>query len=293
VQQSHTRLALYIQGIRQSIQRLVSHCLPWVRSLRGKHGSRRVHAYPGPIEGLDRPSLHQLWDDSPGQTKPSSPSISQPQGDGQGTVVSLSPEPTIGHSLPEAEPVSQGPIKQNLASQRSSHQSSSNHRSLDWVIPGKLAVGAMPQTRLTQTLIEHRIKVILSVCQENEGRLPKAIRQGFRCLRVPLTDSRSPHPLDAVGLGEAVDLIQWNINKRMPVYIHCLAGMERSPTVCLAYLCRYQHFDLIDALGWLRHVHPATRITGAQLTTVRHYLQSLEPTPPSVQTPNLRIADPG
>jgi atypical dual specificity phosphatase len=110
--------------------------------------------------------------------------------------------------------------------------------------------------------------------------LPKAIRQGFRCLRVPLTDSRSVQPLDPFDLGEAVDLIQWNLSKQLPVYVHCLAGMERSPTVCLAYLCRYQQFDLLDALGWLRHVHPATRITGAQLSSVRHYLQSLGPTIP-------------
>lgn len=156
----------------------------------------------------------------------------------------------------------------------------SRHDRIDWVIPGKLALGSFPRSPLAVTLTEHRIKVILSVCPESEGQLPKVIRQGFRCLRVPLTDSRSVLPLDPFDLGEAVDLIQWNLNKQLPVYVHCLAGIERSPTVCLAYLCRYQQFDLLDALGWLRHVHPATRITGAQLSSVRHYLQSISPPMP-------------
>jgi atypical dual specificity phosphatase len=195
---------------------------------------------------------------------------------------SSSPDGTSRYpQVQRGAPVPRIPVRPNTPKHnRKSRPQTSRHAPIDWVIPGKLAVGGLPRSPLALTLTEHRIKVVLSVCPESEGHLPKAIRQGFRCLRVPLTDSRSVVPLDPFDLGEAVDLIQWNLSKQLPVYVHCLAGMERSPTVCLAYLCRYQQFDLLDALGWLRHVHPATRITGAQLSSVRHYLQSLGPTIP-------------
>jgi atypical dual specificity phosphatase len=278
VQQSHTRLALQLQSIRQFIAR----CLQSFRQLAVVRRPR-VDQTIGDRTAIDPPQHIPQPKTAEADFKPEPPPIAQPRFDPASfdNFDSSSPDGTSRYpqveraaSVPRTHPHSS---KDKASNQRKSRPQRSRHARIDWVIPGKLAVGGLPRSPLALTLVEHRIKVVLSVCPESEGHLPKAIRQGFRCLRVPLTDSRSVLPLDPFDLGEAVDLIQWNLNKQMPVYVHCLAGMERSPTVCLAYLCRYQQFDLLDALGWLRHVHPATRITGAQLSSVRHYLQSLGP----------------
>ncbi len=272
MQQSHTRLALQLQSIRQFLSRCLRYLtgmgFPPVEQTTTDRTPIVPHPFPPPPSDLgpkDPPAEQSTFDPT------SFDNFDSSSQDG------ISRYPLIQRASPAPRTLDRRPNKW-----KTPHQSSpSRHASIDWVIPGKLAVGSLPRSPLALTLSEHRIKVILSVCPESEGHLPKAIRQGFRCLRVPLTDSRSVIPLDPLDLGEAVDLIQWNLNKQRPVYVHCLAGMERSPTVCLAYLCRYQQFDLLDALGWLRHVHPATRITGAQLSIVRHYLQNLSSSLPS------------
>jgi atypical dual specificity phosphatase len=269
VQQSHTRLALQLQSIRQFIAR----CHHKLRQLIGAGRSgQNPKTRDRTAIGSPQPKTAGADSALPGiEPSPIDPACFDPAR--FDNFDSSSPDGTSRYpQVQRATPARPHPTKPRSPESR--------HTRIDWVIPGKLAVGGFPRSPLALTLTEHRIKVVLSVCPESEGQLPKVIRQGFRCLRVPLTDSRSPQPLDPFDLGEAVDLLQWNLNKKLPVYVHCLAGMERSPTVCLAYLCRYQQFDLLDALGWLRHVHPATRITGAQLSSVRHYLQSISPPMP-------------
>lgn len=143
------------------------------------------------------------------------------------------------------------------------------------MIPGKLALGRFPGPQHRPILIQQGVKVILSLCGEREGSLAKPLTQDFRCLRVPLPDSRYSVSLDEANLAEAVDLIHWSLQKRQPIYVHCWAGMERSPLVCVAYLCHHQGFDLLDALSWVKHIHPPSRPTSAQLQVLRRYLANL------------------
>jgi len=144
---------------------------------------------------------------------------------------------------------------------------------LSWVLEQRLAIGPMPKKSWALGLQGQGIRVVLSLCDEAEGKLPKAIAQQFRCIRVPLPDSRYRRSLALDELEEAVDLIHWHLQKQQPVYLHCLAGIERSPLVAIAYLCRYRAMDLLDAVGWLSHVHGRSRPLPAQLQVVRDYLQ--------------------
>jgi len=73
-------------------------------------------------------------------------------------------------------------------------------------------------------------------------------------------------------LATAIDLLCETLQTRGPVYVHCLAGIERSPTVCLAYLCRYQNLQVWEALNWLKSIHARTGITSEQLRVVSSYL---------------------
>ena len=53
-----------------------------------------------------------------------------------------------------------------------------------------------------------------------------------------------------------------------PVYVHCFAGVERSPLICIAYLMKNQNIDLQDALEYLMQTHPITNPLKGQLNII-------------------------
>nr|WP_259722613.1 dual specificity protein phosphatase family protein [Synechococcus sp. CS-1328] len=54
-----------------------------------------------------------------------------------------------------------------------------------------------------------------------------------------------------------------------PVYLHCVAGMERSPLVAMAWLMQHRRMDLHAALVYLSEVHPASRPQVDQLAALQ------------------------
>ncbi len=150
--------------------------------------------------------------------------------------------------------------------------------SLDWVIPGKLAVGGLPQPGDQERLAQANIQVILSLTAPIEADLPPEVAQHFRCARVSLPDSRYEVNLRVERLAKAVDLVHRSLSQQLPIYVHCLAGIERSPMVCIAYLCRYHELDLWEAVNWLKQVRPCASPTMAQLQVLQDLLQRADAT---------------
>lgn len=149
---------------------------------------------------------------------------------------------------------------------------------LNWVIPGKLAVGALPQPGDRQRLEQANIKVILSLTAPVEADWPPEIAQHFRCARISLPDSRYTINLRVERLAKAVDLVHRSLSQQLPIYVHCLAGIERAPMVCIAYLCSYHDLDLWEAVNWLKQVRPCASPTMAQLQVVQELLQRTDGT---------------
>ena len=75
----------------------------------------------------------------------------------------------------------------------------------------------------------------------------------IRVARVPITD-HAPDELASL-LGEAVDQVQSFMEADRKVYIHCSAGLNRSPTVLIAWLVRHRGMSLEDAEAWLQERH--------------------------------------
>jgi protein-tyrosine phosphatase len=145
---------------------------------------------------------------------------------------------------------------------------------IGWLIPNKLAIGRLPKAGDSTALIQANIAVILSLCAEAEGKLPEDIEQNFRCIRYILPDSNFMFPLQVEQLAYAVELIQQTIENQQPVFVHCLASVERSPTVCIAYLCRYHYFDLWEAINCVRQVRPHALPTDSQFRVIRKFLET-------------------
>jgi hypothetical protein len=142
-----------------------------------------------------------------------------------------------------------------------------------WVIPGKLAVGGLPQVEDHPRLVAAHIQVVLSLCAEIEGCLPEIITRDFNCLRFILPDRYYTTHLEGQQLSQAVEIVHQSVQNQLPVYVHCLAGIERSPTVCIAYLCLYQNLELWEALNWVKQVHPSAMPNESQLRALREFLQ--------------------
>lgn len=50
-----------------------------------------------------------------------------------------------------------------------------------------------------------------------------------------------------------------------PVFVHCVAAMERSPLICLAWLMRKRGLTRLQALDYLTELHPGTNPLPEQL----------------------------
>ena len=49
------------------------------------------------------------------------------------------------------------------------------------------------------------------------------------------------------------------------VYVHCFAGIERSPLVCMGWLIKFYKFDVMRAYEYLKEIHPITNPMNSQL----------------------------
>ena len=143
-----------------------------------------------------------------------------------------------------------------------------------WILPNKLAVGRLPRLEDVSELTQANIKGVLSLCAPQEGSLPAEIIQQFHCQRYVLPDSHYKTPLEVRQIVTVVEIIHAYLQKQMPIYVHCLAGMERSPSACIAYLCRYHGLELWEALHWVKQVHRRTRLTDSQVKILREFVES-------------------
>lgn len=141
-----------------------------------------------------------------------------------------------------------------------------------WVLPKRLAVGPLPQENDVALLQKQGVQAVLSLCQEMEPAIPLALKTQFTWQGCWLPDSHYTEPMTAEHLVQAVAIVREQITAGRPTYVHCLAGQERSPTVCLAYLCRYERLNLFEALAWLKQIHRRTRPTDNQIQAIQAFL---------------------
>ncbi|MEB3273501.1 MAG: dual specificity protein phosphatase, partial [Prochlorothrix sp.] len=153
-------------------------------------------------------------------------------------------------------------------------ETASASSAMAWVIPKKLAVGRLPRSSDLLTLQNQGIQTILSLCRSSEGALPPETPEQFQLITCPLPDQRHPDSLTVKQLGQAVKVVEQELQFGRPVYVHCFAGLERSPTVCLTYLCQSQNAEIWEALQFLKEVYPAACPSSEQLRVAQIYLQS-------------------
>ena len=136
---------------------------------------------------------------------------------------------------------------------------------LDWVLVQELAVGPAPRAeRHLERLTDAGVTAVLSLCSEQEAPPPAGLESRFECRRLVLPDHRVERLPELAQLEQALEALA-ELRAKGPVYVHCVAAMERSPLVCLAWLVRRHGLTPQRALDYLMQVHPGTNPLPGQL----------------------------
>jgi len=133
----------------------------------------------------------------------------------------------------------------------------------------ELAIG--PQPLCKEDLIFLRdsgIESILSVCYENEIKILEEIKEVFNHRVFSLPDHKTGKLPSLDEVYEVIEIIN-QLAKIGPVYVHCFAGIERSPLVCMAYLVINHRLKPQQALDYLMQVHPGTNPLTNQLNLLK------------------------
>lgn len=140
---------------------------------------------------------------------------------------------------------------------------------IDWVLINELAIGKAPRKSSDLTKLDsYGIKSVLSLCSETEVKLPDEIDKFFYYKRYVLPDHKYEKKLTVNDLEKTVSILE-DLKSKGPVYVHCLAGMERSPCVCMAWLIVSLNLSLSEALEYLMQVHKGTSPLPSQLNALR------------------------
>lgn len=91
-------------------------------------------------------------------------------------------------------------------------------------------------------------------------------------LWLPTKDHESPTP-DKLTLG--VQTLEFLINRKIKVYIHCMNGHGRASTLFVAYLVK-KGMKIDEAIKYLKSKRPTIHLSAAQLEGLRLFKDSLK-----------------
>ena len=136
---------------------------------------------------------------------------------------------------------------------------------LSWVLIDELAVGPAPKAERHLDYLEAEgVKAVLSLSSQNEAPLPEQIEQRFQYRRLVLPDHKADRFVKREEIQQAITILH-SLWLHRPVFVHCVAAMERSPLVCLAWLMQEQGLSQRQALDYLMQIHPGTSPLPEQL----------------------------
>jgi atypical dual specificity phosphatase len=162
------------------------------------------------------------------------------------------------------------PANSSSQSQATSQSNGANAKvAFRWIIDRQLAVGPIPDQTLHDQLLNAGFKSILTLCDETEGQLYPQVPQNFNWQRLVLPDSHYEESMLPDHLANAVGIVHQAITTAAPIYVHCLAGMERSPSVCVSYLCIHQGMEVWEALNWVKQRNSRTSLSPSQVQAIQ------------------------
>jgi hypothetical protein len=136
---------------------------------------------------------------------------------------------------------------------------------IDWLLVDELAIGPAPRAeRHLDRLAEQGIGAVLSLCGHDEAPPPEGLEARFVCRRLVLPDHSSGRLPQIGELGAALEQLE-QLMADGPVFVHCVAAVERSPLVCMAWLVHRHRQSPQAALDYMMQAHRGTNPLPGQL----------------------------
>ncbi|ERN39869.1 putative protein-tyrosine phosphatase [Rubidibacter lacunae KORDI 51-2] len=142
-----------------------------------------------------------------------------------------------------------------------------------WVLSQKLAVGPFPHSEnQAGYLARQGITAVLCLTEPDERDVPSGIFNRFVWERVAIPDGFTGGVPEVEHFTQSLAILtRWH-RKGHAVYVHCLAGVGRSPSVCAAYVARTQSIDLDYAIALVKQQHEIANPDSAQVAIMREFL---------------------
>ena len=141
---------------------------------------------------------------------------------------------------------------------------------LDWVLRNEIAVGPAPLKKShLEYLASKNIKSILNLCNEKEAPIDEGFNSVFNFKRFTLPDHKVNKEIEIYEIKEIIKIIE-SLKSSGPIYIHCFAGVERSPLICMAWLISKHKLSPQRALDYLMEVHKGSNPLPSQYKLLRH-----------------------
>ncbi len=140
---------------------------------------------------------------------------------------------------------------------------------IDWILVNEIALGKAPLNEDDLLFLKNQnIKSILNLCNEEEIKIPLGIEKHFKYLRVELPDHKSNRIPTINELNNVLEKLELLVSNGA-VYVHCVASMERSPLVCMAWLIKKHKLTFSQSLDYVMQVHKGTSPLSEQLDLLK------------------------
>jgi len=140
-----------------------------------------------------------------------------------------------------------------------------------WVLINTLAIGVAPRSNNQIDFLEQNgIKNILNLTSEKEYKPPFELLSRFNYKNISMPDHKSKKVPDISLIKDAVNYLE-DANKKGPSFVHCLAAVERSPLVCIAYLMRVKKVSLNQSLNYLMQRNRRTNPLVSQYNILKEF----------------------
>ncbi len=147
-----------------------------------------------------------------------------------------------------------------------------------WILANRLAVGPMPSSEgHWQQLDDLGFRSRFSCCYNDEQLGQPTPPEHWGSFGVSLPDHRRQEPLRQERLALAIHEAMAAMESQGPLFLHCLAGRERSPLVAIGVTARFRNLDVYGALDWVRKCHPAAAPLFDQLEQLERLLMTESP----------------
>ena len=139
---------------------------------------------------------------------------------------------------------------------------------LAWIEPG-FAIGSRPYVLEREAVAEAGIESIVALHEPAPGEVEAWHELGIACEVVPTPDWV---PIPRSCFTAAVEAVLRERALGRTVLLHCLAGVNRAPTVAAAVLCRRDDLAVDEALARVRRARPVAAPTPEQVASLRAWL---------------------